>query len=390
MTIDLQRARADTPGVTRRTHFNNAGAALPTTAVVDTVISHLSLEAELGGYEAAAREGLRVERVYDSVATLLGCARDEVALVESATAAWNLAFHSLRFVPGDVILTSESEYASNYISLLHSAVRAGARVEVVPSDASGALSIPELERRMGPEVKLIALTYLPSNGGLVNPAADVGRVARAAGVPYLLDACQAAGQLPLDVEALRCDFLAATGRKFLRAPRGTGFLYVRREWIERLDPPMPDLLAATWKGPGEYELRKDARRFETWERSVAGQLGLGAAVDYALAWGLPDIWARVQALAEKLRGLLRAVPGCEVCDLGEVRSGIVTFRLAGQSADAVRRALAVRNINVWVSRRSSTLLDMSRRGLEELIRASVHYYNSEEELELLVAALPRG
>ncbi len=387
MTIDLARARRETPGCAHVLHFNNAGAALMPRPVVDAVLSHIRLESEIGGYEAAEREEARVERAYDALASLLNCARGEIAIVENATRAWDMAFYSLRFGPGDRILTAMAEYASNAMPFLQVAKRTGCSVEVVPNNASGQLSVAALERMMDERVKLIAVTHVPTNGGLVNPASAIGRIARAWKVPFLLDACQSAGQMPLDVQSIGCDMLSATARKYLRGPRGIGFLYVRRELIEALEPPFIDLHAANWTAPERYELRPDARRFENWECSIAAKIGLGVAVDYALGWGLETTYARVRMLAEMLRNRLARIPGVVVRDLGAEQCGIVTLTLAGKEPAALQAALAAEAINVTVSTRFSTQFDMAARGLDAVLRASVHYYNSEEEIERFATAL---
>jgi cysteine desulfurase/selenocysteine lyase len=387
MTIDVARARAETPGTAHVAHFNNAGSSLPPAQVLDAVHAHLDLEARIGGYEAEAEAEARLQRTRTALAEMLNCTPAEVALVENATVGWDMAFHSLPFGPGDRILTSVSEYASNYIAYLQVARRTGAVVEAVPNDADGQLDPEALERMIDGRVRLIAVTHVPTNGGLVNPAREIGRIARAHGIVFLLDACQSAGQMPLDVEEIGCDLLSATGRKYLRGPRGTGFLYVRRTLLDSLEPPFIDLHAATWVAPDRYVLRPDARRFENWENYVAGQVGLGVAVDYALSWGLDAIRDRVVLLADRLREHLETVPGVRVHDLGRERCGIVTFTVEGRSAEAVKAALAARGINVSVSTASSTRLDMEARGLEELVRASVHYYNTEEEIERLIEAV---
>jgi cysteine desulfurase / selenocysteine lyase len=389
MSIDLARARADTPATARLLHFNNAGAGLMPTPVLETVIKHLQLEAEIGGYEAAAMASDRYERIYDSIATLLSCARDEVAMVENATVAWQLAFHSLQLKAGDRILTGEAEYASNYISFLQVARSRGVEITVVPNDRDGAISVAAMERILEPRVKLIAITHVPTNGGLVNPAAAIGKLARAHEIPYLLDACQSAGQLPLDVDVIGCDMLSATGRKYLRGPRGTGFLYVRRTLLERLEPPFIDLHGARWVAPDRYELRPDARRFENWENYIAGQLGLGAAVDYALGWGLHAIAGRVVPLAEMLRTRLGDIPGVTLRDLGGHRCGIVSFTIAGREARDVVATLQRQHINISASGPSSTLLDALARELPDLLRASVHYYNSETEVDRFAGAIDK-
>lgn len=248
-TFDVERARRETPGCENVVHLNNAGAALMPTPVLDRTVTHLKLEARVGGYEAAALVAEEIEDVYGSAARLLGCRTDEIAVVDSATRAWDMAFYSVPFRPGDRILTSEAEYASNFIAYLQLAQRYNLRVDVVPNGESGQISVPRLRDLIDERVRLISLTHVPTNGGLVNPAAEVGKVARDAGVLYLLDACQSAGQMSLDVDEIGCDMVSMTGRKYLRGPRGTGLLYVRREVLDELAPPMLDLHAATWVVP---------------------------------------------------------------------------------------------------------------------------------------------
>lgn len=385
--FDVARARAETPGCEGVLHLNNAGAALMPAPVLAAVQEHLAREAAIGGYEAEDEAQAAIEDTYDAVAALLGCRRTEVALVENATRAWDMAFYAFRFAPGERILTSVAEYASNYIAYLQVARKTGAVVEPVPNDASGQLDVAALERMLDERVRLIAVTHVPTNGGLVNPAAAVGRVARAAGVPFLLDACQSVGQLALDVDALGCDVLSATGRKYLRGPRGTGFLYVREGLLEQLEPPFLDLHAARWTGAADYSIRPDARRFENWESFVAGRMGLGRAIRYALDWGLPGIEARVKALAAGLRERLAALPGVTVHDLGAERCGIVTFAADGHDPARLKAALAAQRINVSTATPAGALLDMQGRGLTGLVRASVHYYNTGDELERFVSAM---
>jgi selenocysteine lyase/cysteine desulfurase len=385
--MDLARLRDDTPGVLHRTHLNNAGAGLMPRPVLQAMTSYLQREAEIGGYEAAGEGAARLDAVYDSVARLVGAARDEIALTENATVAWQMAFYALPFRPGDRILTARAEYAANYVAFLQVAKRTGAVIEVVPDDNQGVLDPAALERMIDNRVALIAMTWVPTNGGLVNPAAAVGRIARAHGIPYLLDACQAVGQMPVDVAELGCDMLSATGRKFLRGPRGSGFLYMRRDWMLRLEPPVIDHFAAPWVAPDCYELRPDARRFETWENNYAARLGLGVAVDYALEIGLEAIAARCRILSDRLRDGLREIPGVAVHDLGPDPAAIVTFAVAGLDAEEVKRRVAEGGINISASKASSTLLDAMARGLPTLARASPHYYNSEEEIDRLVSAV---
>ncbi|OPG10226.1 aminotransferase class V [Microbispora sp. GKU 823] len=388
VTIDVGRVRADTPGCEHVVHLNNAGSSLPPRQVTEAVVDHLRLEERVGGYEAAAAALDRSERTYDALAELVGADRDEIALVENATRAWDMAFYSLPWKPGDRILTSRAEYASNAIAFLQIARRHEVRVEVVPDDETGALSVEALRDMIDERVKLIAVTHVPTQGGLVNPAAEIGAVAREAGVTFLLDACQSVGQLRVDVREIGCDLLSATGRKFLRGPRGTGFLYCSRRILDRLEPPFLDLHAATWTSAGSYEVRGDARRFENWEGYVAGKIGLGVAADYALSLGLDAIEERVTGLAETLRGRLAALPGVTVHDRGARRCGIVTFTVDGHDSRDVAARLSASKVNVSVSAASSARWDFEARALPSLVRSSVHYYNTEEDLDRLCEALP--
>lgn len=378
--FDVTRARRETPGTEHVLHFNNAGAALMPECVMEAVNRHLQLELETGGYEAATRAERPLARVYDAAASLLNGAADEIAVVENATRGWDMVFYAFDFRPGDRILTCTTEYASNYIAYLQVAKRTGAVVETVSADESGQIDVAALENLMDERVKLVSISHVPTNGGLVNPAAEVGRVAKAAGVPYLLDACQSVGQMPIDVEAIGCDALSTTGRKYLRGPRGTGLLWLRRELIEALEPPFLDLHAATWTGEQSYSVRGDARRFENWESYVAGKAGLCAAIEYAQAWGLEAIYERIQDLAEALRADLGAIKGVTVQDLGVEKCGIVSFSKDGTEPDAIKEALAEQAINVSVTNLPDTLLDAQARGNQIYVRASVHYYNSEDEV----------
>ncbi|MBV9727769.1 MAG: aminotransferase class V-fold PLP-dependent enzyme [Gammaproteobacteria bacterium] len=386
-TIDVTAVRAATPGCAEVVHFNNAGAALPPKVVTDAVLAYTTREALIGGYEAQEAADAELASTYDAVGALLGAPADRIALIENATRAWDMAFYGIPLQRGDRILTCRSEYASNYLAYLQVSRRRGVRIEVIPDDASGALDPAAAARLLDSDVKLISITHVPTNGGLVNPAVAIGELARAAGCYYLLDGCQSVGQMPIDVGDIGCDFLSSTGRKFLRGPRGTGFLYASERALAEIEPPFIDGRAATWTAADRFEVRRDARRFENWEYNCATRIGLGVAARYASTVGLDAIWERVQSLAGALRTRLAAIRGVQVCDQGHTLCGIVSFVCAQLTPQAVKAALASQRINVSVSDAAWTRLDMDARALPALVRASVHYYNTEEEVDTVATAI---
>jgi selenocysteine lyase/cysteine desulfurase len=380
-SIDIKKIRAETPGCAEILHFNNAGASLPPAAVYQAVTNHLKLESRMGGYEAEAHAQEKLDRFYPAFAALLNCDPGEIAFVENATRAWDMAFYAIPFEPGDRILTARAEYVSNYLAFLQVARQKDLKIDVVPNDAGGQISLDALEEMIDEDVKLIAITHVPTQGGLINPAEAVGQIARKHNILYLLDACQSVGQMPVDVKKIKCDMLSGTGRKYLRGPRGTGFLFIRRSLIEQLEPPFIDLHAATWIDKDRFEIRNDARRFENWESYIAGRIGLAAAVDYALDIGLEAIQERVQHLAALLRRRLSEFSGIVVRDLGRHRCGIVTFTKENESAPAIQQRLASHRINISVTHARYARLDLDSRGIKELARASVHYFNTEAEID---------
>ncbi len=388
MAIDVQRARADTPGAADIVHFNNAGAALQPEPVTAAVVAQIEAEARIGGYEAADRAAAALDGFYDAAARLVGGHRDEIAWVENGTRAWDMAFYGIDWQAGDKVVTNRSEYGSNFVAYLHAARRWGIEIVVAPDDRDGATDAEALDALIDARVRLIAISHIPTNGGLVNPAAAIGAVARRHGLPFLLDAVQSAGQMPLDVGQIGCTMLAATGRKYLRGPRGTGFLWVAHDWIERLDPPLLDNHAALWTAPDRYEIAGTARRFENFEMYMAGRIGLARAIDYAMDLGLEAIRTRVFALGATLRAALAAVAGVTVRDLGREKCGIVTFTADGHDPEAFSARLRAEfGINTSVTEKSFTRLDMEDRGLEAMVRASVHYYNTEDEIDRFVEAV---
>jgi selenocysteine lyase/cysteine desulfurase len=388
--VDGARERARTPGCASGHHLNSAGAALPSAETLDTVVEYLRLEASTGGYETARGSLDRIERTYESVARLAGCAPDEVALLDSATRAWQIAIASLRLKAGDRVIVTRSEYVSNALMLLVLEREIGIVIDIVGTAADGTVDLVELESRLQlGDAALVAIGHIPTFSGLVEPVVAIGELTRRYGVPFVLDATQSLGQLPLHVDLIGCDILVSTGRKYLRAPRGTGLLIVRRPLLDRLEPWVPDVRGAEWNGDRTWELRDSARRFETFEHSPALRLGLGAAVDHALELGIDAIAERIGDLGAELRCRLLETAGVEIADPPAAAGGTVTFTIEGQSAKAVVAHLAKHDVYVVSVPASHGQWELGRREIDAVVRASVHVYNDERDFAALTGALEK-
>lgn len=385
--LDVQHLRDETPGCQSGiVHFNHAGASLPSQATLDAIIEQLQREARDGPMEAGEHGAVLAEKARRAAAQLLNAPASSIAFASSGSTAWSMAFQALGpWQPGDRILVGRHEWGGNLASM-ELAVQAGARVEVIPCDDSGAACPLALQAMIDARVKLIDLTWLPANGGLINPAQAIGEVARRHAIPYFIDAGQAVGQVPVDVQALHCDVLKSAGRKHLRGPRGTALLYVRGDFLERLSPAQRDVFSAPWTNQG-FDLRNDARRFETSETSFALLAGLGNALQEMNRLGIERAWERVSRTSERIREALRGMAGVTLHDLGTRQSGLIAFNLAGWDAFELKRRLGLKRINIGANGVAYTPLDMQARGLESVARVSVSPLNNDHDIELLLAAL---
>ena len=386
---ELGRWRGETPGCAHRNHLNNAGAALMPSPVIRAIEDHLRLELTIGGYEAAEERAPEARRVYDAIATLVNAAARNVAVTASSTAAFIQALSTIDFQPGDVILTSRCDYTSNQLHYLSLARRHRVRVvraEDLPEGGVDPESVRKLAHQTRP--RLVAITWVPTNSGLVQDVESIGEICEELELRYLIDACQAAGQIPIDVHRLRCDFLSATARKFLRGPRGVGFLYVSDRALARGDYPLyVDMRGSTWTVPDQLSLVEDARRFEDWEFPYALVLGFGAAVEYAQSIGVARAGKRAVSLASYLRARLTTIDGARVLDRGRDPCAIVTTDIAGHNPESLVAELRRRHINTSASLAWYGLIDMAEKKADGALRLSPHYYNTLEEVDAAVEAI---
>lgn len=388
--IELAKLRQDTPGVLDHIHFNNAGSSLPPRPVLERVIEHLELEARVGGYEAADAVDEEARQFYSQAARFIHAqSPHEIAFTQSSTAAFHTLISAIPLCSKDRVIMFQHEYVSNHLTLLHLQKKLGFSIDVIPLDRSGNIDLDVLQQKMDHSVKVVVLDHMPTQSGALSPAEEVGAIVKAFDALYILDATQTIGQYPVNVQEIGCDALCATGRKFLRGPRGTGFLYVKESLANNLIPSVVDLESAHLLGPRQFSIAQGCTRFETWERSLALQLGLQQALIYAQNVDIDAIWQRGQQLATHMRQGLASIPGVVVHDPGSRLGNIVTFSKDSHTCSEIVNHLATAKIAINMSKKSYAWLDFEQRKLEQVCRASPHYYNSEQEVDKFLDELQR-
>lgn len=384
---EIERLRVQTPACQRQLHFNNAGAALMPDPVFEAMKNHLDLERQIGGYAAEAEAQNAIDDFYPAIAELIGAQPRDIAFAANHTRAWETGLRALDWQEGDRLLIHDSAYASNYLAFLHLVKTRNIILDRLPTRPDGIIDIEALPTAPHPKIKAIALTHMPTFDGTIQPAKAIGRWAKAHGIFYILDGCQSVGQYPVNVRDIGCDILAGTGRKWLRGPRGTGFLYVAEAALDTLTPPLIDNVSAFQTGENKFEWVAGAKRFETYERHMAGQIGLGVAARYADAIGIESIQTRIESLAKTLREALSSLKTVEVLESGTPLSGIVTFRCEDKNQKAVIEKLWEKHIAVSFVSPEFAFFKFKKTQYDGAIRASIHYYNTEEEIEIFITTL---
>ncbi len=384
--MDINAIRKDTPGCADKLFFNSAGSSLPPKSVVEKMIEYLRFEEEVGGYEADRSRLNQINAFYTETAALLNCKAANIAFAYNATDAFARALSAIPFKSGDYILTTNDDYISNQIAFLSLQKRFGVRLLRANNVKNGDIDLTHFEELVKKHKPvLVALTHVPTNSGLIQNAEEVGKICGKYDTWYLLDACQSVGQIVVDVKKMGCDFLSATGRKFLRGPRGTGFLYISDKAInEKLEPLFIDMRGADWVKADEYEMQMDAKRFEMWEFSYSSVVGLAEAVRYANEIGIHNIYNYNQPLLKSLRDGLSAIEGIRVLDKGSFLSNIITFHKTGSELNEVEDMLKKERVYYSVSRREYAVIDFAKKNVDWAIRLAPHYFNTNEEIQKVI------
>jgi cysteine desulfurase/selenocysteine lyase len=388
--MDIHSIRKDTKGLSDKIFLNSAGSSLMPEVVLKTMIDYLQQEEMNGGYETANRNAELITGFYEETAKLINAKASNMAFTSSATDAYIKALSSISFTEGDCIITTNDDYVSNQIAFISLQKKYNIEIIRLKNLPDHELDLEDLEniiQKRNP--KLVAVTHIPTNSGLIQNVEGVGKICRKYNVLYLVDACQSVGQRVVDVEKIGCDFLTATGRKFLRGPRGTGFLYVSdRAIAQNLAPIFLDMSGAVWTGFNEYELIKTAKRFELWENSYAALLGFTEAVKYANNIGLSAIEDYNQKLSRKLRNALQN-KGFRVLDEGNNLSSIITFCAQDGSIESIQKILKEHNVYFSVSPKNGALIDFTHKKVDGVIRFSPHYFNTSDEIEAVLEILSK-
>lgn len=417
-------------------HFNHAGASPSPSSVIERVVEHMYLEQRIGGYTAAVAVEQEMDQVHENIAKLIHALPSEIALVESATVAWTRLFYSMvehhertttvssGRSQSKVILVSENAYGAQIVAMVKwTEEHGGWKILAIPSalqddgSSTGMVDLVILETMLRGEyetsegildpttIALVCVTHIPTNSGVANPVEQVGRLLyqHARHAFYLLDACQSVGQRDVNVKEIRCHGLCATGRKYLRAPRGTGFLFVDEVTASVLRPShvdhecalitkVPSTYPASIAVTLDYKFQDHAKRFSFYESSASTKLGFGEAVRYALedAGGMASIAERIQENATYLQSRLITIPNVTLYYPGTT-SGLVVFQ-TNRNAALVKDLLFTpdqdgNQFDVSVVPSTSTPLDSARTNVPNLVRASVSYVTTAEEIDLFCKRL---
>jgi selenocysteine lyase/cysteine desulfurase len=392
---EVLKFRNETAGTKNVIHLNNAGSGLMPDIVTQAQLDHIKLESEIGGYEASALRADIVKAFYEQASLLFNCKPTNIAFTASATDSYTRALSSIPFKTGDVILTDCDDFVSNQIQFLSLQKRVGIKIVHIKNAAIGGVDLSDLQEKLHKYLpRLLAITHIPTNSGLVQPVNEIAKIYNdylnvyPDKTWYILDACQSVGQMKLDVQKLRCDFLSVTCRKFLRGPRGTGALYISDRVLQNgLEPMFIDMRGAEWIEKDKYKHQPDAKRFEDWEFAYSTVMGTKAAIEYCRNIGEDKIWHQVKLLSGITRQKLSEISGIKVLDRGTELGGLVTFTVKDSDPVLIVSELLKRRINVVPSYRAFGVIDFDEKGVKWAVRASPHYYNTLDEIEAFIEGL---
>jgi selenocysteine lyase/cysteine desulfurase len=393
---EIKKFRDETTGCRFVNHLNNAGAGLMPDVVTRAILEHTKLEAQLGGYEASDAREEAILDFYNQAALLINAKPTNIAFTASATDSFSRALSSIPFQAGDTILTDRDDFISNQVQFLSLEKRLGVKLVRVNNAEEGGIDLNDLQEKLQSiKPKLLAITHIPTNSGQVQPAEKIATIWSDFKKDhlrswYILDVCQSIGQRNINVQKLKCDFLSVTNRKFLRGPRGTGFLYISDETLaDELEPMFIDMRGADWTSENKYQQQKTAKRFEDWEFAYSLVIGSAKAIEYCRNAGIDKITGAINLLSTHLRSSLANNSKIRLLEKSPDVSSSVTLTVAGLSPDKIVNELRSKHINVVASYRQFAVLDFNDKNVDWAIRVSPHYYNTIDEVNTFVSEMNR-
>lgn len=383
MDFSINQIRQNTPGCLDKIFINSAGSSLMSKEVVQISKDYMDMEADIGGYDVMANHYEDFNLFYLEASKLINANPRNMAFAISATDAYSKVLYSFKWTEKDVILTTKDDYVSNIISFIHINRRFGSQIKFVDCLDSGDLDYEDLARKLEQyKPTIFALTHIPTSAGTIHDAEKAGEICANFDTYYLLDACQSIGQLDVDVRKIKCDFLTVTGRKFLKAPRGTGFLYVANHILDTdMGPLCIDLAGSTWDSETSFKFGSEAKRFEFWEKNYSNFLGLTQAIREINEIGIEKIAAYNKMLSGYFRNELEQVDGLKIYDHGSLKGNIITWKIPGLKQSEISKLFHERRVIFSFSSNTSALYDLNKKGEEWLVRFSPHFFNTTEEAD---------
>ena len=384
--MNIKQIRKDIPYYKNKIFLNSAGSSIMPKSVVQRIDYYLREEERFGGYKVVELNEGEISDFYSKTAKLINCKPHNIAFANSATDAYSKALSSIDFKKDDSIITTDDDYVSNHIQFISLKRRFGIKIIRIKTLENGGINITDFEelvKKHNP--KLVSVTHIPTNSGLIQNIESIGEICHRHQILFLIDACQSIGQLSIDVKKIKCDFLTATGRKFLRGPRGTGFLFVSDRLLnDGYFPLMIDLRGARWTGIDKFEILESAKRFENWEIPYSLLVGLTEAINYANHIGLDYIESYNEKLMAHFRKNLSGIPGIRLFDIGLKICNILTFVKDGVSLKETKEKLDKNNVLFSISKKESAFIDFNKKEIDWAIRLSPHYFNTIEEIDKTV------
>lgn len=381
--IDVERVRSDTQVAQEVIYFNNARVSPYPRPAARAIRDFVEVEATGGWAELDATEIHRDTRA--ALARLLNSTEDNTILTTSATHAFNLIVNGLDWGPDQNVVMSDLAYRSIAIALLHLEARLGVQLRVAPSDEL--LIDPEtLLALVDDKTRLVVVPQLATFSGVIQPVTRLAELLAETGALFAVNGTQALGQIPVDVQAIGSDFFFATSRKWLRGPRGLGVLNVKPGLIPRLLPTTVGHTAALWTGPGEYEIVASPDRFHAGDHPFALMKGLSASADYAMGVGVESIFERNLELGSYAREALRSA-GIKIHDDVHGQTGNIPLQVGERDPDDVVDHLRAHGVAACVIYEENNLLALRRMGARSLVRLSISYFNTKEEIDRVSALL---